>query len=136
MMTLRSLKKKSKQARQILIAHYRYKPEQFFLAERYDNYHGVRIRCDHLAKPGRFSCECQSHPLPGTPMTGGMSGGDEPEWSEHAALIDLQDTVLWSDRPASMSDRQWRRTLAIARVKPITEADIAAMLADDEPVEP
>lgn len=132
MMTRRILKKKSKQAREILIAHFRYTPDQFFLAERDDSYHGMRIRCGHLRKPARFSCECQSHPLAGTPMLGGMSGGEEPEWSERTALTDLQGLVEWGDRSAGMSDREWRRALAITRATPITDADIEAMLADDE----
>lgn len=134
MMTRRILKKKSKQARDILIAHYRYKPEDFFLAERGDSYHGMNIRCGHRRKPGRFTCECQTHPLPGTPMLGGMSGGEEPEWSERTAFFDLQGVITWSDRPLHMSDKDWHRALAVSRAAPISDDDIAAMLADDEAV--
>lgn len=139
MTTLRTLKKKSKQAREILIAHYGFGHSHFFLAERVDNYHGFRVRCDHRAKPGRrmmldgiLRCDCQSHPLRGTPMTGEVSGYYEPEWDERTALEELQRLVEWGDRPGSMSEREWRRTLAVSGVTPITDADVQAMLRDDE----
>lgn len=137
MMTLRTLKKKSQQAREILNAHYGYKPERFFLATRCENYHGFRIHCACPQKPGMDrGCDCQWHPLPGTPMTGEVSGYYEPEWDERTALEDLQKHVMWDKRPDSMNAADWQGTLAITGVTPITEADIAAMLADDEAAEP
>lgn len=132
MITRRALKKKSKAARAILIAHYRYTAKSFFLSERGDNYHGLRIRCDHIRKPGRFSCDCQSHPLKCTPMIGEMKGYYEPEWDEHTALEELRQKVEWEARPGSMSEHDWRRTLAVAGVKPITQADVDAWFRDDE----
>ncbi|WP_420104104.1 hypothetical protein [Bosea sp. (in: a-proteobacteria)] len=130
MITLRTLKKKSKQAQAILIEHYGYKPERFFLAERGDNYHGLNIRCDHLRKPGRFRCDCQSHPLPHTPMTGEVSGYEEPEWDERTALEELRKKVDWEPRPASLSDKAWRRVLTISGTKPVTQADLDMWFAD------
>ena len=126
MITLRALKKKSKQAREILIAHYGYKPKKFFLAERGDSSHGLRVRCDHLKKPSRFTCECQSNPRKGTPMTGEMSGYYEPEWDERTALEELQQKIAWWPRPDRMSDKEWRRALAVSGVKPISQAEIDA----------
>ncbi len=133
MMSLRTLKKRSEQAREILITHYRYTTDRFFSAKRNDNYHGLRISCDCPQRPGMDrGCDCQWHPLPGTPMTGEVSGYYEPEWDERTALEDLQRHVMWDMRPDGMSDADWQRTLAIAGVTPITAADIEAMLADDE----
>lgn len=131
MITLRVLKKKSKQAREILIAHYGYKPKKFFPAERGDAYHGLRVRCDHLKKPGRFTCQCQSTALKGTPMAGEMSGYYEPEWEERTALEELRRKIEWEPRPNRMSDKEWRRALAISGVRPITEAEIDAWARED-----
>jgi len=120
MMTLRILKKKSKQALPILEGHY---PDQLygdvFLAERGENSHGLLIRCDHPRRRTRGGCLRCTCPLPGTPMIGGMSGYEEPEWDEETAFERLQQAVLWNDRPATMTDREWRRTLAISGVRPV-----------------
>lgn len=136
-MTRRVLKKRSKQALAILQAHYprSITMADIFPAER-DNYHGVVIRCTHgsgdpsLVK-GRPHCNCTNHPLKGTPMTGGMSGGEQPEWDERTVLEVFWDVIAWTGRAETMTDRQWRRALAVARVKPITGAEMAAMFADD-----
>lgn len=136
MLTLRILKKKSKQAREIMIAHYRYAPKDFFLAERGDNYHGLRIRCSCPQRSDMpRGCDCQWHPLPGTPMTGEMSGYYEPEWDERTAFEDLQKKVMWEQRPPSMTDREWSRTLAITGVTSITAADVEAWFREDEEVD-
>lgn len=94
-MTLRTLKKKSKQALPIMLKHYpRELTGEVFTAERGANYHGRVIRCTHgtgdpcLVK-GRPRCECTYHPLKGTPMVGAMSGYYEPEWDERPVLEDL-----------------------------------------------
>lgn len=138
--TLRTIKKRSKQALPILLTHY---PDaanaagEMFLAERGENHHEFVVRCTHgVGDPcrvkGRPRCECTYHPLPGTPMFGGMFGYYEPEWDEKTALTVLQDAVLYHDRPAAMTDREWRRTLAISRRQPLTEADIRAMWGEDD----
>lgn len=114
-MNLRTLKKRSKQAVPFLIAHFGRKPGDFFPARRGDNYHGLKIRCPH--KVGRFRCDCECHPLPGTPITGEMSGGEEPEWSERTALEELQHSVQWSEQPATANDSDWQRILKVAGVK-------------------
>lgn len=129
-MNLRTLKKRSKQAVPFLIAHFGRKRADFFPAVRGDNYHGLIIRCPH--KPGRFRCDCQCHPLPGTPMTGEMSGGEEPEWAERTALEELQQAVIWSRRPAAASDVDWQRILAITRCKPFDDTDFRRWALQDQ----
>lgn len=133
MITLRILKKKSKQAREILIAHYRFQSKDFFLAERRDNYHGQRIRCGCPQKGdlGR-GCDCQWHPLKGTPMTGETSGYYEPEWDERTAFEDLQKKIMWEARPATISDREWSRILSITGVKPITAEKVEDWFREDD----
>ncbi|AWN51593.1 hypothetical protein [Methylobacterium sp. 17Sr1-1] len=136
MLTLRTLKKKSKQALPILLKHYGLDPADVFLAERGENYHGLVVRCTHGAgDPCRVEdrprCGCTSHPLKGTPMTGEVSGYYEPEWGERTTLETLVQRVMWDDRPATMTDREWRRTLAIAGVTPVTEAEIDAWARED-----
>ncbi|MGX9983917.1 hypothetical protein [Methylobacterium fujisawaense] len=139
-MTLRTLKKRSKQALPILQKHYPQVLESLgpvFLAERGENYHGYVIRCTHgagdVTDRMRRYCSCSYHPLPGTPMTGEVSGYYEPEWDERPVYQTLVEAVRWHDRPATMTDREWRRTLAITRTSPITEAEMAAEWgAEDE----
>lgn len=117
-MNLRILKKRSKQALPILLAHYAHHlPEQMFVAERGENYHGLVIRCKH-PKTKRFGCGCDYHPLKGTPMGGQMQGYYEPEWDEKTALEMLQDFVSEAGRPETMTDDDWDRALRVSRVKP------------------
>lgn len=123
-MNLRALKKQSKRAVPFLIAHFGRKTSDFFLDEPGNNYHGVNIRCPH--KPGRFRCDCHCHPLKGTPMIGEVSGYYEPEWEERTALEELQRAVMWSERPETASDRDWRQMLRITRVRPISEEEFHA----------
>lgn len=131
MMTIRVLKKKSKQAAPLL-AHYRASP--VFLASRGDAYHGLIIRCPHKPDRQRFKthgCDCAWHPLKGTPMTGEISGYYEPEWSERTALEDLQTRITWEGRPQTMSDNEWSHALRIAGVHPITEKEVEALFGAD-----
>lgn len=139
-MTLRSLKKKSKQAVPILLAHY---PDaaaeagEMFAAKRGENHHEFVIRCTHGSgdpslADDRPRCDCTYHPLPGTPMFGGVFGYYEPEWDEKTAYSVLRHAVMYHDRPATMTDREWRRTLALSNTSPVTEADLAAMFGDDD----
>lgn len=140
MITLRTLKKKSKQAVEILQRHYPRDIEgELFLSKRHENYHEYIIRCTHGAGDPAYGkrphCDCTYHPLKGTPMFGGVSGYYEPEWEEKTALSVLQSAVEWNDRPETMTDREWKRTLRISGVKPVTEEDLAEWMrgpSDDE----
>ncbi|BAQ44349.1 hypothetical protein [Methylobacterium aquaticum] len=134
MLTLRTLKKKSKQAQPILLKHYGLDPADVFLAERGVNHHEFVIRCTHGAGDLRPYCGCNSHPLKGTPMTGGMSGGEEPEWSESTLLGRLMDSVRWCGRPETMSDAEWAQALKISGATPVDyDALVAEMKAADFP---
>lgn len=135
MITLRTLKKRSRLARDLLVDHYGLDPDTIFPAERGENYHGLVIRCTHGAgdpcrTPGRPRCDCTSHPLKGTLMTGGMSGYETPEWDEETLLETLTDYVSWGERPATMSDREWRLTLSITRVKPFNEEEFTRWMRE------
>lgn len=50
MMNLRTLKKRSQEAASILEKHY---GDKTFLAERGENYHGLKVRCHCTSVPGR-----------------------------------------------------------------------------------
>lgn len=116
-MRLRTLKKLSKAAAPLMEKHY---PGQFgesFLAERGTNYHGLRISCHCPKRTDRpVSCECQYHPLPGTPMVGAMQGYYEPEWEEETSFGWLHEAVLWGNRPEGASDSEWAEIMRAARV--------------------
>lgn len=136
MITLRTLKEKSKQALPILLKHYGLDPASVFLAEAGENYHGLVIRCEHgegdpSRVPGRPRCDCTSHPLAGTPMTGEVSGYYEPEWDERTTIEALMQRVMWNDRPATMTDAEWAAALTITGVTPVTEAEIDAWARED-----
>lgn len=135
--TLRSIKKHSKFAVGVLVAHYGLKAEDVFPAQKGENYHGLVIRCTHGAGdpclvPGRRRCDCTYHPLPGTPMTGEMSGYYEPEWEERPTIQTLAEYVLWGDKPETMTDREWRRVLNVTGTRPLSAADIEEMSRDDD----
>lgn len=135
--TLRTLKKRSKQAVPILVRHYGLDASDVFLAEPGESYHGLVIRCTHgSGDPCRVKdrprCSCTYHPLGGTPMTGGMSCGEEPEWSERTTLETLQDYLIWGERPATMTDREWQQTLRIARVTPFDQATFDAWMRETD----
>lgn len=128
MMTLRTLKKRSKQALPVLRQHFPHSLGEVFLAVRGENYHGLVIRCTHGAgdpcrKEGRPHCECTHHPLPGTPMSGGMSGYYEPEWDEHTVYEVLREVLWWTEKPASMTDAEWIAALRIVRMTPAAHAE-------------
>lgn len=118
-MNLRILKKKSKQA---LAYKHHYGPDdrEHYLAERYENYHGLEIRCKH--KRGRFGCECHC-PLKGTPMVGGMYGYYEPEWEERTIFEEMREFMFWNKRPATMTEKEHNR---LKRILGITDAAIKA----------
>ncbi|TYC93009.1 hypothetical protein [Novosphingobium sp. BW1] len=135
-MNLRILKKLSKRAMPYLIALG--DRQVHFLAERNDNYHGMTIRdrtcwernpCHPSREPGwcnfgdepvlyvvarkgyRYVMRPPHHPLKGTPMVGGMSGGEQPEWDEICAYACLASWVCshftdWSnwERPIPTRD--------------------------------
>ncbi|ACL58502.1 hypothetical protein [Methylobacterium nodulans] len=129
-MTLRILKKKSKQAAEILTKHYADQISDIFLAERCENYHGLVIRCGCPKRDDDLRrCDHQWHPLPGTPMTGEVSGYYEPEWNERTAWETLWQLVHWGERPATMTDREWWRTKAITGTEPV---DVDALVAEWE----
>lgn len=124
-MNRRILKKKSKQCMDFL-HHYsmgRAGYLNIFMAEKGENYHGLKIRCRCPKK----HCECYYHPLKGTPMHGSMEGYYEPEWSEETIFSIIHEAVLWNDRPDSMSDKQWNRLQRITNAKPFTEEQILEM---------
>ncbi|MBP27888.1 MAG: hypothetical protein CL858_29460 [Cupriavidus sp.] len=128
MMTLRTLKKRSKQALPILQKHFPDSLGEVFLAQRGENYHGLVIRCTHGAGDpcrvkGRPRCECSYHPLPGTPMSGGMSGYYEPEWDEHTVYEVLREVLWWTDKPDTMTNAEWAAALRIVRMTPASHAD-------------
>jgi hypothetical protein len=125
-MNLRILKKKSKQAEKILRQHYDldgYSNHEVFKAVTGENYHGTNITCK--CKPSRRykkifgKCECEWHPLKGTMMIGAMEGYYEPEWHERTLFGLLQESVMYGDKPETMNEKTWKRTLAIAQVKPL-----------------
>ena len=133
MITLRTLKKLSKQALPVLQKHYPDALGDVFEAVRGENYHGLVIRCSHGAGDpclveGRPRCDCTYHPLAGTPMTGGMDGGYEPEWSEKTVYEVLSDVTWWSDKPASMTDAEWAAALRIVGMTPASHAERMASL--------
>lgn len=135
-MTLRTLKKRSKQGLPILQRHFPHSLGEVFPAKRGENYHGLVIRCTHGSGDpdqvaGRRRCECSWHPLPGTPMSGGMSGYYEPEWDETTAYGVLQDVVGWNEKPAAMTDAEWADALAIVGWTPATHAERMAALAHE-----
>jgi hypothetical protein len=117
-MDLRILKKKSNQSASIIARHYEARQDTF-IAERGESYHGLKIRYGHLRHKPRFTCQCQYHPLKGTPMFGGMSGYYEPEWEERTAFGELCELVMWGDRAGSMTDSEWERVLKITGVTPV-----------------
>lgn len=120
-MNLRVLKKRSKHAAALLIAHYGRKASDFFPAERGANYHGLNIRCCH--KAGQSPCDCLRHPLKGTSMTGELTGYYEPEWNERTALEELQNHVVRQARPTTMNDLDWAQALRITGCMPFDEAE-------------
>lgn len=126
-MNLRTLKKLSKRAAPILIAHYGL---EVFIAERGDNYHGLEIRCHHKPKKCRRSCDCKWHPLKGTPMVGEMSGYYEPEWSEETAWERLGQLVHWEGRAKTMTDDEWASAMKIARREPVDGDELEAWCRD------
>jgi hypothetical protein len=119
-MNLRILKKLSKRAAPLLplLGDTR---EQF-LAERGENYHGMRITArkdfertcsvhTDCSREGEFviapKCRAGSrlpyvkvyppyHPREGTIMVGGMSGYYEPEWDEESAYGALCEILVWT----------------------------------------
>lgn len=114
-MNLRILKKLSKRAAPMLPALDDHR--QQFKAERGDNYTSTlvlarknfeRLRSPgpdtfgdhHIKVPARdghggfISLHPPHHPLKGTMMVGGMSGGESPEWDEETAWDALQGLVL------------------------------------------
>lgn len=128
MITLRTLKRRSKRALPILEKHFPHSLGEVFEAERGANYHGLVIRCEHGAGDpclvkDRPRCECTWHPLAGTMMTGGMSGGEQPEWSEETVYGVLSDVLWWSDRPASMTDAEWVEALRVVGMTPASHAE-------------
>lgn len=127
-MNLRTLKKLSKLAAPILLQHFGRSPKTMFLARRHDNFHGLVIRCSH--KQGRFGCGCDTYPLKGTPMIGGMQGHEEPEWEERTAWDELNEAVYWDGRPETMTDAEWSRCQRIARTTPVTDEDMDAWVRD------
>lgn len=88
-MRLRILKKKSKQAKNMLIELGMMKESDFFTAEKLENYHETDIRCG-CHDP---FCNCSYHPLKGTPMTGERVGHEYQEWEEKTAFDVLFDMV-------------------------------------------
>lgn len=152
-MNLRILKKLSKKAVPLL-AHFGIGPADLFLAERRDNYLGIllmdrscwdRGRSPHadlihereIKRPARDGkgwvyMHPPVHPLKGTPMVGGVDGGEQPEWSEQAAWEMLRGFVRWSDKPTTMTDAEWALAQRITRTKPITQSELDAWLADVE----
>jgi hypothetical protein len=133
-MNLRTLKKLSKQAVPVLVAHYGRRPADFFLAEKGGNYHGLKIRCHHKPERiGTFGCDCRYHPLKGTPMLGEVSGHEEPEWSERTAWDELHESVRWTGRPATMTDVEWVQCQRIARAQPITSEELDGWWGDEPP---
>lgn len=119
-LTLASLKLRSEFARDILVRHFGLPADAVFLAEAGDSYHGLTVVCDCPIKGGIHGCGCQFHPLAGTPMTGGMSGYESPEWDEESLLANLQGQIQWtqrSDKP-DMTDAEWAWAVAVAGVEP------------------
>lgn len=113
-MNRRVLKKKSKQAIYFIEKYYRNSVDKIFPAEKGDNYHGLVLRCTcHSKRASLSKCGHHYHPLKGTPMTGGMSGYYEPEWYEKTAYEVLQDLVIWGERAAGITDREWKMMLKI-----------------------
>jgi len=127
MITLRSLKKKSKQA-MVYINKYKLDERKQFLAIRGDNYHGLNIRCTHL--PNRrtaIKCDCQYHPLKGTPMLGATQGYYEPEWYETTAFSALCEIVSWNEKPKDVTEYDWLHMQRITGCKPMTIKEIEDM---------
>ena len=120
-MTLARLKDLSERAMPILRQHFGRGLGEGFLAEEGDNYHGLRIHCDCPDVPS-YGCTRCSHPLAGTPMIGGMSCGESPEWDEETAYETLRETLWWSDRPETMTDAEWAAALAIVGMTPALHA--------------
>jgi hypothetical protein len=121
-MNRRILKKKSKQALAILERHYAGQISgDVFLAKRDENFHGIAVE-----ECRRDRWQNHIHPLKGTPMVGACTGYYEPEWKEQTALEELWDLIILGERPRSMSDAEWRRTLRIAKVKPFDQEEFDA----------
>ncbi|MDR6953840.1 hypothetical protein J2X65_003203 [Ancylobacter sp. 3268] len=119
-MNLRILKKLSKRAAPLLIALG--DDREQFRSERHENYHGMLIRArKHFERCPSCHTDlfgeremvieprCRAgtglpyvklypphHPRKGTLMVGGVSGGEEPEWSEECAWLALREQVYWS----------------------------------------
>lgn len=128
MITLRTLKKRSKQALPILEKHFPHSLGEVFPAKRGENYHGMVIRCEHGAGDpslvkDRPRCECTYHPLAGTPMSGGMSGYYEPEWDESTVYEVLCEVLRWSEKPGTMTDAEWAAALRIVGMTPAGQAE-------------
>ncbi|WP_455988978.1 hypothetical protein [Methylorubrum extorquens] len=130
-LTLPRLKELSERALPILEKHF---PEllqdQTFLAEPSDNYHGLVIQCDCPPddRAGFTKCDCQWHPLAGTPMIGGMSGYEELEWDEETAHEALAKNLEWINRAAFMTEAEWIEVLAMAGMTPDDHAKRMAWL--------
>lgn len=121
-MTLPLLKELSERALPILEKHFSHGLRAgAFLAEDGLNYHGWQIACACPAEQ-LGGCECQWHPLAGTPMVGGMSGYYEPEWDEETAYEALHHIVTWQEKPDTMSDAEWVEALAIVGMTPESHA--------------
>ena len=128
-MRLRTLKKLSKAAAPILEKHYQGQFGELFLAERGANYHEMRISCRCPKRPDRLArCECQYHPLPGTPMVGQMSGYYEPEWSEETAFGWLHEAVHWGNIPDGIDGVECANIMRVARVTVADQNALAEIL--------
>lgn len=57
-------------------------------------------------------------------MIGGMSGYYEPEWDEETVYEALDESLRWSDRPASMTDAEWSAALRIVGLTPASHAKL------------
>jgi hypothetical protein len=132
MMRLRILKKLSTAAVPILEKHYRGQFGALFLAERGSNYHGLHISCRCPKRADRVAgCECQHHPLPGTPMVGLMSGYYEPEWEEETAFEWLHKAALWGNRPDGIAENEWAQIMRAARITAADQKVLAEKLERD-----
>lgn len=133
-LTLSALKLRSELARDILVKHFDLDAKSIFLAEVSENHHGLVVVCDCPVKGGLHGCDCQWHPLAGTPMTGGMSVGEEPEWDERTLLEHLQDAIAWTTRSdkLEMTDEEWAHAVDVAGIAPFDPIAWEAHVREDE----
>jgi hypothetical protein len=100
-MNLRILKKLSKRAAPLLLLLG--DRRELFKAEKGENYHGLNLKkCDrkhwerfYIRGNHWDKIRPPDHPLKGTMMIGGMSGYEEPEWSEETAWSALRQTLMY-----------------------------------------